>query len=566
MFRGQRPPGSFSLQTRGAYLERLARETFDLAIVGGGITGAGIARDAALRGLSVALVEKGDFAAGTSSRSSRMIHGGLRYLRKRQVRLVRESLRERDVLLRIAPHLVYPFPFLLPVYEGSRDSRLKLKVGLTGYDLLAGSRLIEHHTMLSREELVVGEPALRQDGLRGGFRYFDCLVDDARLTLATIRSAAREGAAPVSYVEAIGLEQDGHRVTGVHFRDHLRGGTGLVRARVVVNAAGPWVDRLREAAGTVPMLRPTKGIHVALRHASLPVSSAVVLAASDGRMLFAVPLGDCTYVGTTDTDYPGDPDAARTDADDVHYVLEAANGAFDGAGLLPSDVISTWVGVRPLVAEEGAAVPSDVSRDYEIEVEPEGFVSIAGGKLTTYRAMAEALVDRILHEEGARFGWRRQRSRTAGQPLPGGEIGGFERFREAEVQALHESWALPHEVAERLLRTYGTEYVRVLAYGLRDRSLLRPLLSGSPVLRAEALYAAEEEMALTLEDFMARRTNLMLFTPDRGLEAANEAAGLMGRVLGWGRGERREQVRRYREAVARMLSFAQEEQSDTEAP
>lgn len=566
MFRRQGPAGSFSLQTRGACLERFERETFDLAIVGGGITGGGIARDAALRGLSVALVEKSDFAAGTSSKSSRMVHGGLRYLRNRQVRLVRESLREREVLLRIAPHLVYPFPFLLPVYEGSKDSRLKLKVGLTGYDLLAGSRLIEHHTMLSREEILGGEPALRQDGLRGGFRYFDCLVDDARLTLATVRSAAREGAAVASYVEAVGLERDGSRVTGVHFRDCLGGRTGLIRARVVVNAAGPWVDRLREAVGSASMLRPTKGVHVVLRHASMPVSSAVVLAASDGRMLFAVPLGDCTYVGTTDTDYPGDPDAARTDASDVQYALDAANAAFEGADLSPSDVISAWVGVRPLVAEEGAAVPSDVSRDYEIEVEPEGFVSIAGGKLTTYRAMAEALVDRIVHEEGGRFGWPRKRCLTAVRPLPGGETGKFASYLEAGVRSLRESWALPQEVAERLLRTYGTEYVRVLGYGLRDPALLRPLHPGNPVLRAEALYAAEEEMALTLEDFMARRANFMLFTPDRGLEAADEAARLMARVLGWSRQERGEQVRLYREAVARMLAFGQEEQEGGERP
>ncbi|MGB6837332.1 MAG: glycerol-3-phosphate dehydrogenase [Dehalococcoidia bacterium] len=559
MFRRASPSGNFSARTRAAYLDRFERETFDLAVVGGGITGAGIARDAAMRGLSVALVEKSDFAAGTSSSSSRMIHGGLRYLRHRQVRLVREALREREVLLKIAPHLAYPFPFLLPVYQGSRDSRLKLKVGLTGYDLLAGSRLLEHHVMLSREELLRTEPALRRKGLRGGFRYFDCLVSDARLTLATVLSAARQGAAAVSYVEAIDLERDDGRVTGIRFRDRLNGQTGVLRARLVVNAAGPWVDQLRAMGGAAPILRPTKGIHLVVPRSRLPLSSVVMMTARDGRMLFAVPQGDCTYVGTTDTDYRDDPDAVRTEASDVEYILDAANAAFEGANVEAADVISTWAGVRPLVAEEGAPAPSDVSRDYEVRMEPEGLVSIAGGKLTTYRAMAEDLVNRIVAREGKRFGWSPGPCRTGERPLVGGELEGFEQYCEATAQALEESWGLSPAVSQRLLRTYGTEHVRVLGYALRDRRLLRPLAPGCPVLRAEALHAAEEEMALTLEDFMARRTELMLFDGNRGLDAAGEAARLMGKVLGWGWRERREQVSRYGKAVARMTAFAAEE-------
>ena len=561
MFRRASPSGSFSVRTRAAYLDRFSRETFDLAVVGGGITGAGIARDAAMRGLSVALVEKDDFGQGTSSRSSRMIHGGLRYLRHGQLRLVREALREREVLLKIAPHLAYPFPFLLPVYEGSKDSRLKLKVGLTGYDLLAGSRLLKRHTMLSRKKLLEIEPTVRREGLRGGFRYYDCLVNDARLTLATVLSAARQGAITVSYVEAIELERDDGRVAGIRFRDCLNGQTGVLRARVVVNAAGPWVDRVRAMGGAAPILRPTKGIHLVVPRSRLPLSSVVVMTAQDGRMLFAVPQGDCTYVGTTDTDYRDDPDAVRTDASDVEYLLDAANAAFEGANLEAADVISTWAGVRPLVAEEGAPAPSDVSRDYEVRMEPEGLVSIAGGKLTTYRAMAEDLVDRIVAREGKRFGWSPGPCRTGETPLVGGELEGFEQYCEATAQALETSWGLSPAISQRLLRTYGTEHVRVLGYALRDRGLLRPLASGCPVLRAEALHAAEEEMTLTLEDFMARRTELMLFDGNRSLDAAGEAARLMGKVLGWGRRERREQVRRYGKAVARMTTFVTEEEA-----
>ncbi|MDP2948123.1 MAG: glycerol-3-phosphate dehydrogenase [Chloroflexota bacterium] len=553
---GRLPAGrqGFSLPARAAFLDRFQRETFDLVIVGGGINGAGIARDAAMRGLSVALLEKGDFAAGTSSKSSKMVHGGLRYLKTRQVHLVREALRERGVLLRIAPHLVHPFPYILPVYEGGRDSRLKLKLGLLAYDLLAGFRRLEHHRALSREQLLRSEPTLRPDGLRGGFRYLDCLVDDARLTLATVRSAALHGAVAVNYAEVTGLERDAGRVTGVHFRDRLDGRTGIAYGRVVVNAAGPWVDQVRAMGEVPPILRPTKGIHLVLPHSSLALSSAVAFPTPDDRMIFAVPYGDYTYVGTTDTDYRGSPDDVRADAADVEYLLAAASATFAQANVSPSDVISVWAGVRPLVYDEGA--PSDVPRDYEIEMKPEGLVTIAGGKLTTYRAMAQALVDRVLAWQGKRFGWSKQPCRTAETPLPGGDFRRFQAFAQATVATLQEGWGLSPPVADRLVRTYGTEYVQVLAYAQSDRRLLQPLAPGSSVLRAEAVYAAAEEMAITLEDFLARRTDLMLFDRNHGLEAAPEAARLMGDVLGWGRRQQREQVERYRDAVTQMAAFA----------
>ena len=554
MFRKKPPTGAFSHRTRATYLDRIQRQTLDLLVIGGGITGAGIARDAAMRGLSVALLEKGDFGSGTSSRSSKMIHGGLRYLKTLQIRLVRESLREREALLKIAPHLVYPFPYLYPVYAGGPDSRLRLKVGLTAYDLLASSRRVEHHRMLSTDELLKLEPALRRNGLQGGVRYFDCLVDDGRLTLATIRSAARHGAAVVSYAEVTDLTRDQDRVTGVRFRDRLGDVTGVVGGQVVVNVTGPWTDELRAKGGAAPILRPTKGIHLTLRRSALPLSAVVAFSAIDDRMIFAVPLGNCTYVGTTDTDYTVSPDQVKADAADVQYLLDSVNATFEGVQASPSDVVSTWAGVRPLVFEEGA--PSDVPRDYEIQVEPPGLVTIAGGKLTTYRAMAEDLLGRVLAEDGKRFGWSPAPCRTAETPLPGGDLDGFERFAEATASALEETWSLSRPAAERLVRTYGTEYVRVLGYGLPDRRLLRPLIPDGSVLRVEAIYAAAEEMALTLEDFMARRTDLMLFDHNHGLNAASEAAHLMGRVLGWNRQQRREQVQRYQEAVAAMTAFA----------
>lgn len=547
--------GTFSAHTRRGFIRRLQRETFDIVIVGGGITGAAIARDAVMRGLSVALLEKGDFAVGTSSRSSKMVHGGLRYLKGGHVRLVRESLQERGRLLRLAPHLVRPIPFLMPVYEGSSNSKLKLRLGLTAYDLLAGSLGIARHAQLSLKQILTEEPLLRRDGLKGGFRFYDCLVNDARLTLAHVRSAAKLGAVTVNYVEANGVIRDGERVTGVHFRDGRDGREGVVRGRAVVNATGPWCDQVRGMSGLAPMLRPTKGVHLVFARSQLPISKTTIIFRGD-RVIFAIPYGDTSYVGTTDTDYQGDPTAVDVDGDDVSYLLDAINDQFETLQLTPADVMSSWAGVRPLIAEEGAETPSDVSRDYIIETEPEGMYSITGGKLTTCRAMAETLVDRVVEQEGRHFGWTVGRSRTATVPLIGGEAGNFEKYAAGAMPALVEQWRLEQETAQRLLKLYGTEHVRVLAMGLRDRKLLQPLAPDCPVLRAEALYAAEEEMALTLEDFMLRRSELMLFDHDHGLDASEEAARLIGDVIGWGRAQRKREVSSYHEAVARMTSFS----------
>ena len=320
-------------------IERFQRDKFDIAIIGGGITGAGIARDAALRGLSVALLEKGDFGSGTSSKSSRMIHGGLRYLRQRHVSLVRESLRERGVLLKIAPHLVRPFPFLLPVYGSglrSVSSSGSASPPTISWPAGAGSSAT---ACSPAARCCSRSPLCARTASRAPSVYFDCLVHDARLTLATARSAARQGAAVANYVQATGLERedqrpDGRRgrIVGVHFRDLLSGRSNLLRAAIVVNAAGPWCDELRAMTNLPPMLRPTKGVHVVLPHQRLPVTNVVIFF-HDDRGLFAVPKDDWTYVGTTDTDYRGDPGQARVDAADVAYVLEASNAAFPGASL-----------------------------------------------------------------------------------------------------------------------------------------------------------------------------------------------------------------------------------------
>ena len=498
----------------------------------------------------MALLEKGDFACGTSSRSSRLIHGGLRYLRYGHLGLVREALQERGLLLRLAPHLVRPVLFVMPVYEDSHDSALLLRLGLTGYDLLAGTLGIGRHRALSRRKLLKEEPSLREEGLRSGFRYFDAITDDARLTVTVVLSAVREGAVAVNYAEAVGMETSGARISGVHYRDVIGGGEGTVRARTVVSAAGPWTDQLRSLVSLRGVLRPTKGIHVVVPRDRLPTNAVVPFYSGD-RPLFAVPHGNYTYIGTTDTDWSGDPGCAEADSADVSYLLDAANENF-AADLSMAHVVSTWAGVRPLVAEEGS--PSDVSRDYEILEGPAGMYTIFGGKLTTFRAMAERLVDRVIEREGDRLASRPGRCRTAKEPLPGAAAD-FSRYRKSAEAALRDGWGLPEEVASRLVGTYGTEHVRVLARAAREPDLLRPLAPGSALLAAEAVYAGSDEMAATLEDFLRRRSDVMLFGNGDNAVLAAEAARLMGRTLGWDRNETRRQLAAYQEAVSRMMAF-----------
>jgi glycerol-3-phosphate dehydrogenase len=537
---------------RGDMLERLRRDTFDLAVVGGGITGAWVARDAAMRGLSVALVERGDFASGTSSRSSRLVHGGLRYLRHAHISLVREGLRERGRLLRLAPHLVRPIPFTIPVYKGGRDNALLLRIGLTGYDVMAGKLGMGRHRVRSREQLIEEEPALRENGLRSGFRYFDAITHDARLTLTLALSATDHGAAVANYVEAASLEMTGGRASGLNCRDLVSGDELTVRARTVIGAAGPWTDEWRNSFGEGSVLRPTKGVHVVLPRERLRTNSVVAFFWQE-RPLFVVPAGRYSYVGTTDTDWSGDPNDVEADAPDVSLVLDAINANFN-VDLSPADVTSTWAGVRSLIADEGSPSPSAVSRDYEVLEGPPGAYAIVGGKLTNARAMAERAVDRVVEAEAGRLSGSPAGCRTARSPLPGATAR-FDRYRRQAVEALVGGWDISEEAAGHLVDTHGTDHVRVLAQARNEPELLEPVVPGSPVLLAEAAFAAEAEMAVSLEDFMRRRSDLMLFSSEAGGAASERIAAVLGRTLGWGDHEIGEQVETYRTAVEQMMAF-----------
>ena len=430
-----------------------------MLVIGGGITGAGIARDAAMRGLRTILVEQGDLGSGTSSRSSRLIHGGLRYLEQGHLHLVWEANRERRVLLGIAPHLVRPLPFVFPLHRGDRIPLWRLAAGMWAYDLLALFRNVAAHRMLGKRALLEREPMVRERGLLGGARYFDAQCDDARLVLATARSAAQHGAVIATYTAVEGFEWAAERVIGARVVDRLTGTRGTIRASAVVNATGPWVDRLRalEEPGCRPLLRTTKGVHVIVPRDRLGHHEAIAfLSPIDGRVIFALPWGALSYVGTTDTDAPEPPEAAVATGEDVVYLLRSVNARFPNARLGTDDVRGTWAGLRPLLAPQHDGRPSSRSREHAIVTGAGGVVTIAGGKLTTHRVMAAQTVHRVLTELTRRgMSVRSGEARTDEEPLPGGETAALEPFRERALEI-----GLAAETADHLVRHYG----RVAAY------------------------------------------------------------------------------------------------------
>ena len=550
----------FSHQTRAAALSSMAAEPVDVLVIGGGITGAGIARDAALRDFRVALVDKGDFGSGTSSHSSRLIHGGIRYLEQRNFRLVFEASRERRVLLRIAPHLVRPLPFVFPVYRGSRVPGWKLRAGMWLYDALAAFRNVKAHRWLSPKQVRKAEPALKDRGLTGAALYWDAQTDDARLVLATARSAARAGALIANYAEVTSLLTPDGRVRGAVVRDVLSGETRTVRALVVVNAGGPWVDALRrmDDAAAPPLLRPTKGAHVAVPRRRIGNERAITLFSPiDGRVMFVLPWGELSYIGTTDTDADASPDAVRVTAADVTYLLRSANAAFPEAHLSPNDVVSVWVGLRPLLGPAGGtstAAPSQISREHRVVESAQGLISIAGGKLTTYRVMARDVVDRVaarLHELDGRP--VAPRPPTDRLPLPGGEAAELDVLREtARARGVSEA------TARHLVASYGSEMAAVLNLVDRDRSLGEPVALGRPEIWAEVAHAVEREMALRVQDVLVRRLHLFYEFEQHGTAVAAPVAQRMKKLLGWDEIREAEELVDYFKLVERARAFRAE--------
>jgi glycerol-3-phosphate dehydrogenase len=501
---------------RAVAIERLRTEVFDVLAVGGGITGAGVALDATSRGLRTALVERDDFASGTSSKSSKLVHGGLRYLQQKEIRLVYEALHERHIALRNAPHLVRVLPFLIPVLskDGLLNPKLARALGsaLWMYDLTGGARIGKLHRRVKKQRALEHMPSLRAANVAGAYLYYDAQTDDARLTLTIARTAADHGAAVVNHAGVVDFHKDG---TG-----KLDGATVLVddepievRARVVVNATGVWSDDVRALdEGTHPgSIRPAKGIHITVPWARVRNDiAAIIPVPKDRRSIFVVPWGDLTYIGTTDTDYDGPLDDPQCTPDDVAYLLNAMNLAL-AEPLTAADVVGTWAGLRPLIS--GGSVgekTADLSRKHAVRVSDAGMITVTGGKLTTYRRMASDTVDQVVAKVGHGGSSKTKRLRLCGADGPA-----------------------PSD--DHLARRYGGLAAEVLELERADPGLAAPLVAGLPYHRSEAVYAVREEMARTLDDVLSRRTRARLLARDATASAARDVAELIGAELNWDR-------------------------------
>ena len=495
-------------------MKELTAEQFDLLVIGGGITGSGVARDAAMRGLRVALVEREDFASGTSGRSSRLVHGGIRYLENAQFHLVHESIRERQTLLRIASHLVKPLAFTWPIYRGARVGKIKLRAGLFFYDLLATGRS-RRHSALDAAATLEREPALRTAGLKGGAVYYDAATDDSRLTLANALAARDYGAVVANHTRVTALARDG--ANGIRAVVERATTKEEMRARVVVNATGIWENDFssRERG---KRLRGSKGVHIAVPRERVGNREAVTLTSPlDGRVMFCLPAGNHSIIGTTDTWTTESPEEVKAGEEDVNYLIRSANEYFPRAVLTPDDVVSAWAGIRPL-ASGGAppARPGRISREHTIVTDELGVINVTGGKLTTYRSMAAEIVDVVQRA----LGRKPEAAPTDSVPLPGADR---------------------RPAIEKLCR--------------EDTSLAAPLQQGLPYNGGDLVYAVRNELATTLADLLIRRTHLAFETRDHGRSASARVAEIVAPLLDWSEDVKSAQLRAYVHDVERMFTI-----------
>ncbi len=514
-------------------LAAMERDAFDVVVVGGGITGAGVALDAASRGYSVALIERADYASGTSSRSSKLVHGGLRYLQQFDLGLVREALLERQLMVKLAPHLVRPLPIIVAATGGARLDRL-VGVGLNLYDVMSVERgrrrraagdawSPDRHRTIGAEEVLELLPALEGANPTAGYLFYDCQTDDVRLVLTVLGEAERFGAVCANRVSAVGLIEERGRVTGVRARDELGGGELRLRAGHVVNATGVWADALRPAEAApdaVPVIRPSRGTHVIFSHDDLPLRAGAIVPAGGGRTIFALPWLGCTLVGTTDNDYEGALDHIRPPGEDLEYLLEAVN-AFFGASLGREDIAGAFAGVRPLISASADAKSSvDISRKAELYEPADGLVTITGGKLTTWRRMAKMTVDRLI-ERDARSAPCRTHEIPLGQAVDPEELPRVAGVDDAAYPAL----------AGR----YGHAAHEVLRIAAERPALAAPIVPGLPDLLAEAVVAVRAEQAQSLGDVLLRRTRLGLLAARSvaSSDVLERLAATVGDGLGW---------------------------------
>lgn len=537
----------FSANTRKQNLQTLEKENFDLVIVGGGINGAGVARDAALRGMKVALVEAADFASGTSSRSSKLIHGGIRYLENMEFHLVFEALNERTKLFEIAPHLVHHLRFMIPLYENSRVGMFKMGLGMWLYDALSLFQAPEFHERLNARHSLERMPILKHEGLKGSFIYSDAYMDDDRLVHETLRSANEQGAVCVNYVKATGvrLSNEG-KFEALQVVDQKTQKTFFIKGRHLIGSVGPWVDELGQGffKDWKKKLRPTKGIHLTLTKDRLPLTSAVVMAAEKSeRIIFGIPRHEMVIVGTTDTDFNLSPGQVLADSADVKYLLEIVNSYFPGAKIEKSDIVSSYAGVRPLVHDD-AAHESKTSREHTIWQDPKGITYVAGGKYTTYRLMSKQVVDKALEAfpmaDRVKFG-----NGNTNQPL--NSYVEEEKYRQIfhQINSMAEYFKRSSDDVRWLTERYGAEVLPILE---RAQDL-------NSVWEVEARQSIKMTMCLNLTDFMTRRVPLFLAQPGHGFDRVEEISQIFSQELGWSESERLQQIESYKQHVEKELRW-----------
>ena len=526
---------------RDVALRRLADEHFDVLVIGGGITGAGVALDAASRGLKVALVERRDLASGTSSKSSKLVHGGLRYLQQREFRLVYQALAERQRLRNTAPHLVRLLPFLIPIFGKDGIIHPKLRKALNSalwmYDLTGGARIGKLHDQIDKAETLAHVPTLKDDRTLGAFIYYDAQTDDARLTMTIARSAIDHGAVVVNWCPVVSITKDDGRAVGALVQPegdaHI-----AVQATTVVNAAGVWSDDVRAMdEGTHPdSIRPAKGIHVTVPWEKVRNDIACVFPVpKDRRSIFVVPMGGKTYIGTTDTDYDGPIDDPQCTADDVAYLLNAMNASLREP-LTQADVLGTWAGLRPLVKSATTERTADLSRHHSVVRSSSGVISVTGGKLTTYRRMAEDTVDEITN----------RRCRTKKIKLHGAD--GYNELVD-DVDAAANRLGISSDLVTHLANRHGADTRILAAMIVTDRSLGEPIVPGLPYVRAEALHAVRHELARTLDDVLTRRIPARWLLRDAAAAAADEVAHLIAPDLGWTDDDIEREVKAFRASI-----------------
>lgn len=530
----------FSFQTRTTNIEKLKNEDFDIVIIGGGVTGAGVARDAAGRGLRVALVEMNDFASGTSSRSSKLVHGGIRYLENFEFHLVFEALSERTKLFEIAPHLVHPLRFMIPIFQDSRVGMFKMGLGMMLYDALSLFQTPEIHQRLDSTETKAHTPILKNSNLSGSFIYSDAYMDDDRLVHETLRSANENEAVCVNYLKVLKSEfSSAGKIKSLQVCDQLSDDSFTIKAKHVISTVGPWTDLVGDALvkDWKKILRPTKGIHLTFHKNRLPLDSAVVMGAQESnRIVFAIPRHEMVIIGTTDTDFSGDPGQATTTADDVRYLLKIANEYFPGANLSEKDVLSSYVGVRPLV-HDGSATAGKTSREHTILSDDRGFTFVAGGKYTTYRLMSEQIVDLVLKNWPIEKKSGLQRCQTN---LSLNEYTTVEAYHLAKIKLDPDNCQM-----QWLVDRYGEEAFLIAETFGQNYS----------IWQLEAYQAIYKTMCLNLIDFYTRRVPLMLAYADHGLNLVDQIAEIFKSELSWSVEEKNKNIQDLKDYISKELAW-----------